>query len=151
MQLQEAHRHQQLYGQKSHGLQTRLSRCFFLTRDQDRWKFQLSFIVRISGSRELEKEQSGATQMVHAETLGVRFDSKLEDEIEDAHCDSESHRQEMGQVENSDRYLRQMGEFQTMSDELTDAKEQLRMASLAERDDLDERSKHGVPRQQDLT
>ena len=38
-----------------------------------------------------------------------------------------------------------------MSDELTDAKEQLRMASPAERDDLDERSKHGVPRQQDLT
>ena len=50
MQLQEAHRHQQLNGQKSQGLQTRLSRCFFLTRDQDRWKFQLSTIVRISGS-----------------------------------------------------------------------------------------------------
>ena len=31
-------------------LQTRLSRCFFLARDQDRWKFQLSTIVRISGS-----------------------------------------------------------------------------------------------------
>ena len=30
--------------------------------------------------------------------------------------------------ENNDRYLRQMGEFQTMSDELTDAKEQLRSA-----------------------
>ena len=30
-------RHQQLNGQKSQGLQTRLSRCFFLTRDQDRW------------------------------------------------------------------------------------------------------------------
>ena len=49
-----------------------------------------------------------------------------------------------------------------MLDELTDAKEQLRMASPAERemremlmrvggDDPDERSKHGVPRQQDLT
>ena len=49
------------------------------------------------------------------------------------------------------RYLRQMGEFQTMSDGLTDAKEQLRMASPAERDDPDERSKHGVPGQQDLT
>ena len=93
--------------------------------------------------------------------MGVRFDSSLEDEIEgaehrgccirNAHCDSESHRQEMGQVENNDRYLRQMGEFQTMSDELTDAKEELRMASPAERDDPDERSKHGVPRQQDLT
>ena len=44
-----------------------------------------------------------------------------------------------------------MGEFQPMSDELTDAKEQLRMASPAERDDPDERSKHGVPRKQDLT
>ena len=49
MQLQEAHRHRQLNGQESQGLQTRLSRCF-LTRDQDRWKFQLSTIVRISGS-----------------------------------------------------------------------------------------------------
>ena len=110
---------------------------------------------------EPEKEQSGATQWIHAKTVGVRFDSSLEDEIEgaehrgccirNAHCDSESHRQEMGQVENNDMYLRQMGEFQTMSDELTDAKEQLRMASPAGRDDPDERSKRGVPRQQDLT
>ena len=110
---------------------------------------------------EPEKEQSGATQWVRAKTVGIRFDSSLEDEIEgaehrgccirNAHCDTESHRQEMGQVENNDRYLRQMGEFQTMSDELTDAKEQLRMASPAERDDPDERSKHGVPKQQDLT
>ena len=64
--------------------------------------------------------------------------------------------QEMGQVENNARY------FQTNLDELTDAKEQLRMASPAERemremlmriggDDPDERSKHGAPRQQDLT
>ena len=78
--------------------------------------------------------------------MGVRFDSSLEDDTEGAehrgcciryaHFDSESHRQEMGQVENNDRYLWQMGEFQTMSDELTDAQEQLRMASLAERDDL---------------
>ena len=36
--------------EKSQRLQTRLSRCFFLTRDQDRWKFQLSTIVRISVS-----------------------------------------------------------------------------------------------------
>ena len=110
---------------------------------------------------EPEKEQSDATQWIHAETVGVRFDSSLEDDTEgaehrgccirNAHCDSESHRQEMGQVENNDRYVRQVGEFQTMSDELTDAKEQLRMASPAERDDPDERSKHGVPRQQDLT
>ena len=50
MQLQEAHRHRQLNGQESQGLQTRLSRCFFLTRDQDRRKFELSTIVRISGS-----------------------------------------------------------------------------------------------------
>ena len=54
--------------------------------------------------------------------------------IRNAHCDSESHRSEMGQVENNDRYLRKMGEFQTMSDELTDAKEQLRVASPAERE-----------------
>ena len=55
---------------------------------------------------EPEKEQSGATQWIHAKTVGVRFDSSLEDEIEgaehrgccirNAHCDSESHRQEMG-------------------------------------------------------
>ena len=161
MQLQEAHRHQQLNGQKSQGLQTRLSRCFFLTRDQDRWTFQLSTRVRTLGSSELEEEQSGATQWIHAKTVGVRFDSSCEDDIEgaehrgccmrNAHCDSESHRQEVVQVENNDRYLRQMGDFQTMSDELTDAKGQLRMASSAERDDPDERSKHGAPRQQDLT
>ena len=93
---------------------------------------------------ELEKELCGATQWIHAKTVGVRFDSSREDEIDgaehrgccirNAHCDSESHRQEMGQVENNDRYLRQMREFQTMSDELTDAKEQLRMASPAERE-----------------
>ena len=103
---------------------------------------------------EPEKEQSGATQWVHAKTVGVRFDFSLEDEIEaaehrgccirNAHCDSESRRQEVGQVESNDRYLRQW-------ENLTDAKEQLHMASLAERDDPDERSKHGVPRQQDLT
>ena len=31
---------------KSQGLQTRFSRCFFLTKDQDRWKSQLSTRVR---------------------------------------------------------------------------------------------------------
>ena len=70
---------------------------------------------------EPEKEPSGATQWIHAKTVGVRFDSSLEDEIEgaehrgccirNAHCDSESHRQEMGQVENNDRYLRQWENF----------------------------------------
>ena len=64
---------------------------------------------------EPEKEESGATQWIHSKTVGVRFDSSREDEIEgaehrgccirNAHCDSESHRQEMGQVENNDRYL----------------------------------------------
>ena len=63
---------------------------------------------------EPEKEQSGATPWIHAKTVGVRFDSSLEDEIEgaehrgfgirNAHCDSESHRQEMG-------HLRQMENF----------------------------------------
>ena len=63
--------------------------------------------------RELEEEQSGATQWIHAKTVGVRFESSCEDDIEGdehrgccmriAHCDSESHRQEMGQVENNDR------------------------------------------------
>ena len=121
---------------------------------------------------ELEKKQSDATQWIHAETVGVRLESSCEDDTEgaehrgccnrNAHCDSESHRQEMGQVESNDRYVRQIGEFQTVSDELSDVKEQLRMASPAERemremlmriggDDPDERSKHGVPRQQDLT
>ena len=33
---------------------------------------------------ELEKEESGATQWIHAKTVGVRFDSSLEDEIEGA-------------------------------------------------------------------
>ena len=97
---------------------------------------------------------------IHAETVGVRLDSSCEDDtggaehrgccIRDAHCDSESHRLEMGQVESNDRYLRQIGEFQKMSDELSDVKEQPRVASLTDGDDPDERSKHGVPRQQDL-
>ena len=132
--------------------------CARISRDADK---ALSLLLLDKGSRSVEistihnfqdigfecvpeKEQSCATQWIHAKTVGVRFDSSLEDEIEgaqhlgccirNAHCDSESHRQEMGQVENNDGYLRQMGEFQTMSDELTDAKEQLRMASLAERE-----------------
>ena len=162
MQLQEAHRHRQLNGQESQGLKTRLSRCFFLTRDQDRWKLQLFTIVRISGSSvSLRRNSLNATQWIHDETVGVRLDSSCEDDAEgaehrgccirNAHCDSESHRQEMGQLENNDRYLRQMGEFQTVSDELSDVKEQLRVASPTEGDDPEERSKHGVPRQQDLT
>ena len=105
---------------------------------------------------EFEKKQSDATQRIHAETVGVRLDSSCDDDTEDAehrgccikiaHCDSESHRQEMGQVENNDTYLRQIGEFQTMSDELSDVKEQLCVASPTEGDDTNERSKHGVPR-----
>ena len=162
MQLREAHRHRQLNGQESQELQTRLSRCFFLTRDQDRWKFQLSTIVRKIGFKcEPEKKQCDATQWIHAETVGVRLDSSCEDDAEGAqhrgcciriaHCDSKSHRQEMGKVESNDRYLRQIGEFQTMSDELSDVKEQLCVASPTEGNDPDERSKHGVPRQRDLT
>ena len=54
-------------------------------------------------------------------------------------------------MESNDRYLRQIGEFQTMSDVLSDVKEQLRVASPTAGDGPDERSKHGVPRQQDLT
>ena len=317
MQLQEAHRHRQLNGQESQGLQTRLSRCFFLTRDRDRWKFQLSTIVRISGSSVSLRKNSlvqhngyktrqwvfglihhlktklrvlnivDAASEMHiaiqiadqtAETIwrafatgwlrwagsprclrvdphrsqiargffdkaegrdifvesapaeahwqmgqvennarylrqmGYRIVEDIDvsqsdfqtmlDELTDAKnslvqhngymprqwvfalisrvpghmleensdlpnldpegrfrriaemrhkCRMAAIRQEMGQVENNDRYLRQMGEFQTMSDELSCAKEQLRTVALAERDDPDERSKHGVPRQQDLT
>ena len=162
MQMQEAHRHQKLNGQKSQGLQTRLSRCFFLTSDQDRWKFQLSIIVRISGSSVSLRKNSMVQHngyMPRQWVFGLipHFEDEIEGAehcgccIRNAHCDSESHRQEMGQVENNDRYLRQMGDLQTKSDELTDAREQLRVASPAERDDPDERSQHGVPRQQDLT
>ena len=100
-----------------------------------------------------EKKHSDATQWIHAETVGVRLDSSCVDDtegIEHRGC-SESHRQEMGQVESNDRYLRLIGEFQTMSDELSDVKEQLRVAPPTEGDDPDERSKHGVLRQQDLT
>ena len=83
-------------------------------------------------------------QWIHAETVGVRLDSSCEDEIEgaehrgccirNAHCDSESDRQEMGQVESNDRYLRHFRELQTMSDELSDVKGQLCVASPAERE-----------------
>ena len=64
---------------------------------------------------ELEKKQSDATQRIHDETVGARLDSSCEDDAEgaehrgccirNAHCDSESHRQEIGQVESNDRYL----------------------------------------------
>ena len=65
------------------------------------------------------EKQSDATQWIHPETVGVRLDSSRKDDTEgaehrgccirNAHYDSESHRQEVGQVENNDRYLRQMG------------------------------------------
>ena len=58
------------------------SRCFFLTSDQNRWKFQLSTTVKISGSSELEN--SLGQQWVHGETVGVRFDSLFEKEIDGA-------------------------------------------------------------------
>ena len=55
---------------------------------------------------EPEKKQSDATQWIHAKTVGVRLDSSCEDDAEGAehrgcciriaHCDSKSHRQEMG-------------------------------------------------------
>ena len=54
---------------------------------------------------EPEKKHSDATQWIHAETVGVLFDSLHEDDtksaehrgscIRNAHCDSESHCQEM--------------------------------------------------------
>ena len=100
-------------------------------------------IERIHSECELEKKESDTTQWIHAETVGVRLDSSCEDDFEgdehrgccirNAHCDSESHRQEMGQVESNDRYLRQIEDFQTMSDELSDIKEQLRVASPTQR------------------
>ena len=117
MQLQEAHRHRQLNGQESQGLQTRLSRCFFLTRDQDRWKFQLFTIVRISGSsvslrRNSLMQHNGymMRQWVFGWIPHVKMTLEGAEHrgccIRNAHCDSESHRQEMGQVESNDRYFR---------------------------------------------
>ena len=68
MQLQEAHQHQHLNGQKSQGLLTRLSRCFFLTKDQDRWKSQLSTRVRTpSTSAKLRLSSVELTRLTHAE------------------------------------------------------------------------------------
>ena len=162
MQLREAHRHRQLNGQESQELQTRLSRCFFLTRDQDRWTFQLSTIVRILGSNVSLKRNSlmqyngymliqWVFGWIHHVKMTLRVLNIVDAASEMHIAIQKSHRQEMGQVENNDRYLRQIGEFQTMSDELSDVKEQLCVASLTEGDDPDERSKHGVPRQQDLT
>ena len=83
---------------------------------------------------ETETEQSGATQWVHAKTHKCDRAEETEHRgccIRYAHCDSDFHRRAMGQVENNARYLRQMGDVQTMLDELTDAKEQLRVASPA--------------------
>ena len=163
MQLQEAHRHWQLSGQESQGLQTKALALLLPDKGPRSMEISTAYNCQDIGFEcELEKRQSDATPWIHAETVGVRFDSSREDVTEgaehrgccirNAHCDSESHRQEMGHVENNDRYVRQMGEFQAMSDELTDVKEQLRMASPAERempeklmriggDDPDERSK----------
>ena len=107
---------------------------------------------------ELEKEQSGSTQWLHAKTVRVfglipHLKTKLR-VLNIVDAASEMHIaihnlivRRWDRCKNNVSYLRQMGEFQTVSDELTDAKEQLRMASLAERDDPDERSKHGVPKQ----
>ena len=173
MQLHEAHRHRQLNGQESQGLQTRLSRCFFLTKDQDRWTFQLSTIVRISGSsvslrRNSLMQHNGCMprQWVFGLIPYVKTTLRVLNIVDAA---SEMHIAIRNLIVNRWDRWRTMtgicdkwGEFQTMSDELTDAKEQLRMASPAERemrgmlmriggDDPDERSKHGVPRQQDLT
>ena len=142
LQLQEAHRHQQLNGQKSQGLQTRLSRCFFLTRDQDRWKFQLSTIVRISGSSmSLSKNSlvphNGYMPRQWVFGLIPHLKTKLRVlNIVDAASEMHIAIQNLI-VRRWDRWKRmtsQMGEFQTMSDELTDAKEQLRMASPSERE-----------------
>ena len=119
MQLQEAHRHQQLYEQKSQGLQTRLSRCFFQTRDKDRWTFQLSARVRIPGSSVNLRKNSLVQHNGYMPRQWVfGFNSSCEDDTEgaehrgccirNAHCDSDSHRQEVGQEENNARYLRQM-------------------------------------------
>ena len=143
MQLQEAHRHRQLNGQESQGLQARLSRCFFLTRDQDRWKFQLSTIVRISGSsvslrRNSLMQHNGymLRQRVFGWIPHVKTTLRVLNIVDAA---SEMHIaiqnlivMRWGQVRNNDRYLRQIGEFQTMSDELSDVKEQLRVASPTE-------------------
>ena len=67
---------------------------------------------------EPEKKLSNTKQWIRAETVRVRFDSSHEDDTEgaehrgccirNAHCDSESLRQEVGQVESNDRYLRQI-------------------------------------------
>ena len=51
MQLQEAHQHQQLNGQKPQGMQTRLSRCLFLTNDQEDTEYE----------SETETEQCGVS------------------------------------------------------------------------------------------
>ena len=152
MQLREAHRHRQLNGQES---QEALA---LLLPDKGPRSMEISTVYNcqdIGFECEPEKRQSDATQWIHAKTVGVRLDSSCEDDAEgaehrgcyirNAHCDSESHRQEMGQVESDDRYLRQIGEFQTISDELSDVKEQLRVASPTEGDDPDERSKQVYP------
>ena len=70
---------------------------------------------------EPEKEQSDATQWIRAKKVGVRFDSSSEDDTEGAehrgccniyaHCNSDSHRQEMGQVENNARVCATNGRF----------------------------------------
>ena len=58
----QAHQHEQLNGQKSQVLETRLSRCFFLTEGQGRWKSQLSTRVREPSTSVKQTEQCGVDE-----------------------------------------------------------------------------------------
>ena len=91
MQLQEAHQHQHLNGQKSQGLLTRLSRCFFLTTDQDRWKSQLSTRVRTpSTSVKLRLGSVELTRLTHAEET----EQWLSEDFHRQRCEARARRDE---------------------------------------------------------
>ena len=104
-------------------------------------ELQLSTIVRISGSSVSWRTNSLVQhigymprQWVFGWIPHVKTTLRLLNIVDTAsHFDSESNREEMRRVENNDRYLRQIGESQTLSDELTDVKEWLRLVSITYR------------------
>ena len=83
MQLHEAHQHRQLNGQESQGAADKALALYL--PDKGPRSMEISIVCNcqdIGFECEPEKEQSGATQWIHAETLGVRLDSSCEDDTE---------------------------------------------------------------------
>ena len=92
MQLREAHRHRHLNGQESQELQTRLSRCFFLTRDQDRWKFQLFTRARTPSLSVELRLNSVSCDNIHKCNRVVETEKWLNEDLHRQRCEVKARR-----------------------------------------------------------